>query len=276
MDQVSHVEPVSFKALNLTEAAADIRAGLSEFQIWTALSWQEFSSTYHRSLIGVAWVTFTFAAFVFVKLTVFSTLLETGDARYYDAYLVVGFFAWMYISQAVNGAPDTFTSAQGWIRSEPLPLSLYVFKSVTREIYNLVLTFIVVVIALVYLRFGVDHTVWYCVPAIVFWFLNAFSIKLLLGVVSARVRDISHLVKAIMTPMLFLTPIFWMPSQMPGLMRYLWWNPFYHYIELFRSPIVDGAFPTQSWLYAIALFTLVTLTAFFCFARFRQRIVFWF
>ncbi len=268
-------KPISASQLNLGGALSDIWGGLASYRIWLALSWQEFSSTYRRSMLGVLWVILSFAGFVFVKLLIFSSLLETEDAQYYDAFLVVGFFIWMYLQSAINGAPDTFVSAQGWIRSEPLPLSLYIFKNVMREFYNLVLTFSAVLAALFYLDYPFHRGSLYGVLGILFLLITAASAKLLLGVICARFRDLSHLIKAVMMPMMFLTPIFWMPSQMPGLMKYLWWNPLYHYIELFRTPVLTGEVPVESWIFTGVFYAIISIIGFLSFARFRQRIVFW-
>jgi len=254
----------------------DVIKGLAMWRIWLALSWQEFRSTYRRSMLGVLWVVLSFAGFVFVKLTIFSSLLDTGDARYYSIYLVVGFFVWMYLQASITGATDVFISAQGWIRSEPLPFSLYVCKSIMREFYNLALTFIVVVTSIMFLNYPVTVQALWSIPAVLFLLLNAFSYKMLLGLISVRLRDISHLVKAVMMPMMFLTPIFWLPSQMPSLMKYLWWNPLYHFLEIFRAPILDGRVPITSWIFTGVVYLIVSIAAFLMFARFRQRIVFWF
>lgn len=257
-------------------AIDDLHQGLKLWRIWLTLSWQEFRSTYRRSLVGFLWVTLSFAAFIGVKLVIFSALLKSEDANYYNAYLVVGFFIWMFLQPSISSAPEVFSSSKGWISSEPLPLSLYIYKAVMRETYNTGLTFIVVVAAFVYIGFPFSSMAIFSIPAILFLLLNAVTYKLLLGVVGARVRDIAHLVKAIMMPMMFLTPIFWMPSQMASLMKYLWWNPLYHYIEIFRAPMLGEGFPLESWIFCGLLYGIMSVSALFMFARYRQRIVFWF
>lgn len=268
--------PIKTLKTDMKSAWSDILNGLKCWRIWLALSWQEFRSTYRRSLVGVAWIMISFAAFTFIKLTIFSSLLDVGVPGYYDAYLVVGFFVWFYLSQSISASPDAFTSATGWIRSEPLPMSLYVFKAIMREFYGLALTLVVVIAALFYLRFSVNIIALASLPGILFLMLNAFSMKLLLGTVSARFRDLSHLVKATILPMMFVTPIFWLPSQMEALMKYLWWNPLFHYIEIVRAPILDGTIPITSWIFVGVLFLLLSAAGLLIFARSRQRIVFWF
>lgn len=254
----------------------DLVLGASLWRIWLALSWTEFIATYRRSYFGLIWVVLSFAAFVFVKLIIFSSLIDAEDAKYYNAYLVVGIYVWMHLTTMMNTAPDTFVSVQGWIRSEPLPFSLYIYKSVMRELYNFVLMFVVVVSAFIYIGMPLGQNSWMSVLATAFLLMSSFSIKLLLGLISARFRDVSHLVKATMLPLMFLTPIFWLPEQMPGLMKYLWWNPFFHYIEIFRAPLITEEIPVDSWIFTGVFFVLVSVAGFALFARYRQRLVFWF
>ena len=257
-------------------AIKDVFAGLMLWRIWSALSWYEFQSTYRRSGLGVTWVIMSFAGFVFIKITIFSSLLSIGEPGYYDTYLVLGFYVWFYISQSVASAPDTFIANQSWIRSEPLPLSTYVYKSVLREFYGLALTSFAVIAGVLYIGYPImSQSLGYSALAIGFLLISACVAKLFLGTIAARYRDVGHLVKAIMLPMMFLTPIFWMPSQMESLMPYLWWNPFYHYLEIFRAPLMDGAFPTKSWIFVGSFTGGIALLAMLLYSSSRQRMVFW-
>jgi len=266
----------TLNAFQFKKAVEDFWQGLKLWRIWINLSWQEFRGTYRRSVFGITWVILSFAGFIFIKLMIFSGLLETADAKRYNAYLVIGLYIWFYLVLVINAAPHSFTAAQGWIKSEPLPYSLYVFKNIMRELYNLVLTAIVVLAAFIYLKFPVSFEAVYAIPAFLFYILNAVWLKLFLGIVGARFRDIIHLVSATTLPLMFLTPIFWMPEQLPGLMKYLWWNPLFHFLEIARAPIVDGTFPGQSWLFCLCVFGIGSVLALLTFARFRQRIIFWF
>ena len=253
----------------------DIIEGLKLWRIWTALSWQEFRSAYRRSLLGVFWVMASFAGFVMIKLVIFSELVTTADGQFYNAYLTVGFYLWVHNLLMVNSAPQTFVGATGWIRVESLPFSLYVFKNIMRELYNFGLTFFVAAGALIYIKFLPSVYSFYAIPAVVFYVLNAIWMKFLFGILGARFRDVGHLFSAVTLPLMFLTPIFWLPEQMGDLMKYLWWNPFYHYLEIYRAPVVSGVFPTTSWIFVLTLFVVGWLLAIISYARLSRRIVFW-
>ena len=274
-DDLNIYEPNSSASMTWNAIFLDIWQGLKLWRIWKALSWQEFSAAYRRSYIGILWVLASFAGFVFVKLIIFSSLITSEDGKAYNVYLTLGLYVWIYLLLVVNSAPATFTGAQGWIRSEALPLSLYVFKNILRELYNLSLTFLVVIAAMFYIGFVPAMTSAYALLAVVFYIINAVWIKTLLGIMGARFRDIGHFVNAITLPMMFLTPIFWLPEQMPELMKYLWWNPFFHYIEIFRAPILTGSFPVESWIFVMGLFGIGWAATIALFAHFHKRIVFW-
>jgi len=257
-------------------AVDDILRGAAMWPIWLALSWEEFKRTYSRSILGFLWVTLSFAGFVFVKLLVFSSMLSTPDQQYYNAYLVSGFFIWQFISSSVSSAPAVFVGSQAWIKNDALPLSLYVYKMVAREFYNLVLTSFVVVAAFLYLGFSPGPYAWMTIPAIALILLNAVWVKILLGIVGTRHRDVEHLVRAVMFAMLFLVPIFWLPEQIGGLYDYLWWNPILHFMQIFRNPLIDQQIEWQYWIFAGAVTVIGMTVTLIAYALGRRRIVFWF
>ncbi|MEM6899498.1 MAG: ABC transporter permease [Pseudomonadota bacterium] len=240
------------------------------------MSWEEFKRTYSRSLLGFLWVTLSFAGFVFVKLLVFSSILPTPDQTYYNAYLVSGFFIWQFITTTVTSAPSVFLNSQAWIKNDALPLTLYVYKSVAREAYNLMLTAVVVAAAFTYIGFRPGPHVWMVIPALFLILLNAVWVKILLGVIGTRHRDVEHFVRAVMFSMLFLVPIFWLPEQIGALYDYLWWNPLLHFMQIFRNPLIDAQIDLQYWIFAISFTCLGIAVTLVVFAAARRRIVFWF
>jgi len=253
----------------------DFVDGLKLWRIWWALAVQEFKATYHRSVIGILWVTLSFAGFVFVKLLVFPSLIATEDPNFYNLYLTVGFYMWYYYMPVITTASSTFLASKGWILSVNLPLSVYIYKNITRELLNFGLTTLVIIAAFWYLKFMPPLSILWAIPGFIFILFNAFWFKLLFGVFGARVTDIGHFISALMLPLMFLTPIFWTPDQMPNLMKVLWWNPLYHAIELVRQPLIGRGLPVESWIYMFVLCFFGTIAALFAFKRFRKRLIFW-
>jgi lipopolysaccharide transport system permease protein len=106
--------------------------------------------------------------------------------------------------------------------------------------------------------------------------INAVWVKLFLGVICTRFRDLTHLVNTVMRVMFFLTPIIWLPEQLgERVMQFLWWNPFAHFIWIFRTPILDGDPAVESWIYVGVVTVVGWVLALTAFSLFRKRIVFW-
>jgi ABC-type polysaccharide/polyol phosphate export permease len=261
----------------LKSAVGDLASGAMRWRLWSAFAWEDLKTTYRRSFIGILWVSLSFAVFVGVKVLIFGPMVGRVDGPYFGAYLLLGFFSWQFISQVVTGAPSVFLKGENWLRNDPIELSVFVYQSVFRSLFDLALTGIIVVAVLAYLKVSIGPLALLSIPAILVYILNALWIKIFLGVLCTRFRDFAHLVQTGMRVMFFLTPIFWIPSQMPeALMRYLWWNPFAHFIWILRTPILDQDPAIPSW-YFVGVVTVAGWTlALAAFTLFRRRIVFWF
>lgn len=259
----------------IKEAVTDLYCGLKQWRIWTALAWVGLKVRYSRSILGLLWVPLSFAIFLGVKLLIFGSLFGREGSAYYALYLTCGFFVWQLASNSVSVAANTFTASQGFIKNDALPISIYVFKDVSRELLNMALTAMVVVAVFLIYRPIVTSTAVLCIAAILMIIANMIWLKLLVGVIATRYRDVGHLIQTIMRVMFFLTPIFWMPDQVGDAMVLLWWNPFFHVLEIFRAPLIDNQVSFESWGF-LGVVTLVGWTsALFVYGRYRWRIAFW-
>jgi lipopolysaccharide transport system permease protein len=100
-------------------------------------------------------------------------------------------------------------------------------------------------------------------------------IGMLLGILSARFRDVPPIVANLMQIAFFITPIIFRPEVLGNRAWIAEWNPLYHLIEVVRAPIVAAAVPLASWAY-LAAFTLGgSLVTLLLFARTRARVPYW-
>lgn len=247
------------------------------WRLWTTLAWEDVKSTYRRSIIGVLWISLSFTIFVAVKLLIFGSIFQSVPDEQYGAYLMLGFFCWQFMVQVVMAGPNVFSGAESWIRNDPIELPVFVLQAVTRSLFDLFFTGLVVIIGLFVFGAGAGLYSLLAIPALLLFVINAGWVVLLLGVVCTRFRDIAHLIQAAMRVLFFLTPVLWFPSQLPEPVReILWWNPFAQFIYILRTPILYQEPAIESWIF-VGVVTVVGCTAAFtAFALFRKRIVFWF
>ncbi len=252
----------------------DIAGGLGLVRFWSTLAWQDWRQRYHRSILGVAWILISFAAFVGAKVLIFGTI-STAESAYFAVFVVLGFLAWQFISAIIVEGCYVFIGSELWIKGIDIPLFTFVYQSVMRNVISFAVSAICAFAVMFYFQVEFNETSLYALAALGAYLVNAIWVQALFGLISARFRDFAHLVQTVMRLMFFLTPIIWIPAQMGGLQKYLYYNPFTHFLEIFRAPIMDGDPALDSWRIVLWITGIGWLTAIMAFSRFRNRIVFW-
>ena len=73
----------------------------------------------------------------------------------------------------------------------------------------------------------------------------------------------------------FLTPVMWNPELLGDHAYIAAFNPFYHMLEIMRSPLLGQPFPLDSFAAVIAMTVINFAIAALFFRRFRSRIAYW-
>ena len=233
-------------------ALLDIIQGARARYLWGLLGWQDIRRRYRRSVLGPFWLTISMGVLVGALGTLYGALLKVGIADYVP-FLAFGFIIWTLISGVITDGCSAFISAESIIKQVGLPLSVHVYRLVWR---HLVIFFhnaaIFVVVAAVF-------AIWpgwaglLALPGLVLLCLNGIWVGLLLGIISARFRDVPPIVASIVRILFFVTPIIWMPELMPGRALVLDFNPFFHFVEVVRAPLLGQVPGSVSWIAVLGI-----------------------
>lgn len=255
-------------------ALLDLFKGARSFHLWGLLGWQDVRRRYRRSLIGPFWLTISMGVLVAVLSTLYGTLLKVEIADY-APFLALGFIIWTLISGFINEGCTAFTDAGSIIKQVDLPLSIHVYRVAWRD---LIIFFhnaaIFVVVAIIF-------SIWpgwvglLAVPGLALLCLNGVWVGLLFGLVSARFRDVPPIMDSIVRIAFFVTPIIWMPELLPDRVMLLDFNPFYHYVELVRAPLLGRAPQLDSWFAVLGMTLGGWLVTLVMFRNYRQRLAYW-
>ena len=81
----------------------------------------------------------------------------------------------------------------------------------------------------------------------------------IIGIVSARFRDIEPTIKALMAPMLLLTPVLWKPAMLGDYQNLIYLNPFTYFIGIVRNDLIGIEFDILIWIgvFVITFFSFV-------------------
>jgi len=250
-------------------ALADIRTGLSMRRVWMALAHEDIGDSHKRTRLGPIWLLLNYLLFVLTLLYVFGEKNPN-----YVIYIACGLLAWNFISETITQSVQLFFSEQTFIKGTVLPLFVYVMRqtmrTTIRAAYGAVGAIIVIVI--------VGHppaAVWlYAIPATALLILTAPAVSIILAILGTLMPDVNFFIMNFMRLAFFLTPVFWYPEK-SGFKRALYdWNPMTHYIDIFRSPIVDGVVPVHSWQVSLMASIVLWVVAVLLLGIYRRKIVF--
>jgi ABC-2 type transport system permease protein/lipopolysaccharide transport system permease protein len=113
------------------------------------------------------------------------------------------------------------------------------------------------------------------IPGLAVILYTGFWLGLVLAALCARFRDIPQVVSSMVQVVFFMTPIMWKPELLSGRPAFVKENPFYHFIELLRAPLLGNEILPETWMITLGCAAFGSLAAFFVFARLRRRVAFW-
>ena len=264
----------SDSASRMRECLADFRKGLAMRELWLFLGWRDVRKHYQRSILGPFWLTLSMGLMVLGLGVLYSQIF--GQAIHdYLPFLAIGFIVWGLISGLIIGACDIYSSAAASVRQVRMPLSIYLFQFVWRQIITFGHNFIIYVAVALFFGIWPGLNGLMVLPALVLIILNGFFGAMILAPLCARFRDIPMIVQSVVQIVFFMTPILWDPKLVPQRAIFLQANPFYHFIEIIRDPLLGRMPSLENWLVCLAITLVMGFVSFRFYARFRPRIAYW-
>jgi ABC-type polysaccharide/polyol phosphate export permease len=252
----------------------DICQGLAYWPLWHALARQDIRLRYHGSILGPVWLTLSMAI-VIAALGVLYGQLFGMELTTYLPYLSAGIPIWHLLSSIVNQGSQVFIGAGGVIKQIKLPYSVHVFQLVWRNFIAASHNMIVFIGVAILFKVTPTAATLLLLPGLLLTIFNSIWVTLLVGLLSARFRDVPQVVGNVMQVLFFATPVIWTPDRLGRHEALAHINPFYAFIDLLRAPMLGQAPQELSWLVALCVTVLGWAMTILLFVRFRARIPYW-
>jgi homopolymeric O-antigen transport system permease protein len=265
--------PTSMTRLRLARARADLGEGLGRWELWGTLGWHDIRQRYRRSTLGPFWLTISMGVMVGALGFVYAGLFGHSLADYLPS-LALGLIVWSFISTPILEGCNIFIGSEGVIRQVRAPLSVHVFRMMWRNIIVLAHNMVIYVVLVIAFGIRPGTAALHAIPGLFILCLNGLWIGLLLGLLSARFRDIPYMITSVIQILFLLTPILWSADQIDNKLI-VDLNPFYHLIEVVRAPLMGSVPSLETWAAALGVVALGWLVALVFFVRFRERIAYW-
>jgi len=216
--------------------------------VWD-LTRRDLRARFAGSALGVFWSVvqplLMLGSFLFLFSVVLDVRLGPSDRTgSFALFLVTGLVPWLAFQESLIRSAHVILDNATLVKKTRFPskvLPIYVvLSSLVIEAVGLV----VLGAAILAVRRSLPVTMLLLPVVIALKFLFTVGLAWCLASVTVYVRDLFHVVAALLPVWLYLTPIVYPDSLLPATLRsILWWNPFWHVVAAYRTLMLDGQLP---------------------------------
>jgi ABC-type polysaccharide/polyol phosphate export permease len=208
---------------------------------------RDIKTKYKQAALGPLWLLIAPLGMLFAITIAFSgvTDVQTGDIPYLP-FALVGLTVWTFIQLSATLGSQAIVSNGSLVRRSPMPRMALVTGSLLGNLPPIIVMFALTLLATAVTRgFSVQILL---LPLLILWlFVFAIGLAMLLGALTVRFRDTTSALPLIISAGIFVSPVGYplagAPSNIHALLTV---NPVSGLIEAWRWSILDMADP--QWL----------------------------
>lgn len=221
-----------------------LKEQINSFYLAIRLSFFEVKSANHNNYLGMGWELLNPLIQIGVYWLIFGTGMRDGAGVDVGGrtvpfifWLISGMAVWFFINGNIMAGTKSVYNRLGMLSKMSFPLSTIPMYVILTNFYShLMLVGAVAVIFFfaesVSISIHIIQLVYYMVATIIF----LFSLSLITSTLATLVRDVTMIVQAIMRLMFFITPLIWVPENLPPLFQQLMrFNPLAYLVNGYRD-----------------------------------------
>jgi ABC-type polysaccharide/polyol phosphate export permease len=214
-------------------------------QVWRArsllviLARKEFHVRYRRASFGMLWALALPLLQSAVLAVIFSRVVRIGFTDHYPVFVLTGMVAWTYFSATLSGGATAIVDGTDLSSRVYFPRAVMPLAQCLTNVYALVITIVIVVMACPFLGVDLGVRIALVVPAAALLVLVAIGFSLVASALHVYFRDVRYLVSAAILLWFYVSPIIYPPQAAPRTLRMIIdANPLTGVLDLFRVATV--------------------------------------
>lgn len=283
---MSAVEKVAAPRASLRGVSApgafwrELRESFRHPDFWALSSWLDIMVKARRSRLGALWLMAPAVVYVFgLGSFLMSMRGASGDSlgEYY-LHVALGAMVFRSLMSTITGSANVFVGSSAFIMDGHMRLTDYLLQSLAKALFDMCMYLPVVAVA-VWLAGGINLAgLLISIPVLALLYINALWIATVFALAGARLPDLAQLLNTVSIFLFLLTPIIWYPEMMPegslrgSLMRF---NPFYHFVEAIRAPLMGKGIEVQSYWYIGIMTVCGLLVSTWAYRRYARYVPLW-
>jgi len=221
---------------------------------------RDLKGRYEGSVLGFAWTFINPLLQLIVYTMVFSVIMRNGIEDYY-LFLFVALIPWIFFSTCVGGGCNSILGQGDMVKKIYFPREVLPIAYVTSQFVNMLLSFIVVFIVLIFSGKGINLlAVAYLPIVMVVEYILALGMTLLFSSLTVYFRDMANILGIITMAWQFLTPVMYSIDMVPKKVMWVFYlNPMSSVINAYRQILYYKEVPHIQTLFTATVMGIILL-----------------
>lgn len=221
---------------------------------------REIRARYKQSILGFGWIIFNPLVQLLVYTFVFSVVFSfpTGGVPY-SIFLFVGLLPWIYLQSSLSASATSLVDNANLLKKVRFPREILPYSVILAKGVDLFFSLLLLFGFMVFYQLPFYPSLLMALLVFIIQLFLMTGLSLFLSVANLFYRDIQYLTNLGLFVWMYLTPVFYPLSMVPG--KYIWvykLNPMVGIIEGYRSAFFNTPFDTGtiiwSGLFSILIF----------------------
>jgi lipopolysaccharide transport system permease protein len=238
-------------------------------ELFSVLARRDVAVRYKQTVIGAAWALIRPFLTMIVFTIVFGRLakLPSDGAAPYALMVFAGMLPWTFFSTAVAEASNSLIGNANLIGKVYFPRLIVPAAAVIVALVDFLVSFVLLLALMVWYRFAPGWQILALPVFVLLVFMTSFGLGVWITALNVKYRDFRYVIPFIIQLGLYISPVGFSSSVIPGHWRLLYsLNPMVGIIDGFRWCLLGG----QSQLYLPGLWLSLVTTAFFVWLGIRR------
>jgi len=178
------------------------------------LALRELKARYKNTVLGFFWSLLNPLGMMLVFTAVFTVFMRS-EVENFPIYALCGLLPWNFFSAAVMGSVNTIVSNANLVTKVYFPREVLPIAAVLANLFNFLLTLVVLFAALIIVRAPVSPWLWLLPVVILIQSAFILGLAFILSTLNVFYRDTLMVMDVAMLAWFFLTPIFYPLEDLP-------------------------------------------------------------
>lgn len=199
---------------------------------------------YRRSILGVLWTLLNPLCMMVILSVVFSNIFKF-DIENFPLYVLSGQVVFNFFNDATTSSMTSIINNAALLKKVYVPKYLFVLARVFSSFINLMASYTALLLVMVAVRTELYWTVLLSFIPLLMVVVFSLGVGMFLAAMTVKFRDIMHLYSVFTTGLMYLTPVIYPMSMLPGKIKTIvLLNPLTNYLEMFRNLIFNNTLPS--------------------------------